>query len=79
MATGKVVGGVLLAADQLLGVEQLPVGARADLVHHGGLQVQEDAAGHMLASARLREEGVEGVVTASNSLVGRHLQRESVA
>ena len=31
VAAGIVVGGVLLARDQLLGVEQLPVGARADL------------------------------------------------
>ena len=31
VAAGVVVGGVLLARDQLLGVEQLPVGARADL------------------------------------------------
>ncbi len=39
VATGKVVGGVLLAADELLGVEQLTVHSSADFIHHGGLQV----------------------------------------
>ena len=39
----------------------------------GGLEVDEDAARHVLAGAGLGEEGVEGVVTAANGLVGRHL------
>jgi len=33
VSTGVVVGGVLLAGDKLLGVEQLAVGAGADLVY----------------------------------------------
>jgi hypothetical protein len=76
VATSEVVGGILLATDQLLGVEQLPVGAGADLVHHGGLQVEEDAAWHMLASAGLAEEGVEGVVATTNSFVTGHLREQ---
>jgi len=32
VATGVVVGSILLAGDQLLGVEQLPVGASAHLI-----------------------------------------------
>lgn len=43
------------------------------LIDHGGLEIEEHAAGHVLAGARLREEGVEGVVTAAHGLVGRHL------
>jgi hypothetical protein len=58
----------LLAGDQLLGVEQLAVGASADLVDHSGLQIQEDGAGHVLASTSLREEGVEGIVTACGGM-----------
>ena len=38
VATGEVVGGILLATDELLRVEQLAVGAGADLVNHSGLQ-----------------------------------------
>jgi hypothetical protein len=37
VATREVVGGILLAADQLLGVEELAVGACPDLVDNSGL------------------------------------------
>ena len=73
MATGVVVGGVLLAGDQLLGVEQLAVGASADLVDHGGLQIEEDATGNVLASASLGEKGVESIVATADGLVRGHL------
>ena len=66
MATGEVVGGILLAGDQLLRMEQLTVRTRADLIDHRRLQVDEDAARNVLASARLGEEGVERVITATN-------------
>ena len=36
-----VVGGILLAGDELLGVEQLLVGTGSDLVNHAWLQVHE--------------------------------------
>ena len=68
-----VVGGILLARDDLLGVEQLAVGAGADLVADRRLEVDEDRARHVLARARLREEGVEGVVAAADRLVRGHL------
>ena len=45
MTTGEVVGGILLTGDQLLGVEQLTVGTGADLIDHGGLQIDEHGAG----------------------------------
>ena len=43
------------------------------LTDDGGLQVDEDGTGHVLASASLAEEGVERVVTASEGLVTGHL------
>merc|ERR1711871_1155858 len=73
VATSVVVGSVFLAGDQLLGVVQLAVGASADLVDHGRLQVDVHGAGHVLASTGLGEEGVESVVTATDGLVGGHL------
>eukprot|EP00916_Digyalum_oweni_P009708 GHVL01016352.1.p1 GENE.GHVL01016352.1~~GHVL01016352.1.p1 ORF type:complete len:468 (-),score=45.07 GHVL01016352.1:77-1480(-) len=73
VATGVVVGSILLAGDQLLGVEQLTVGAGADLINNGGLQIDEDGTGDVLASAGLAEEGVEGVITTADGLVGGHL------
>mmetsp|Transcript_6690 Transcript_6690/g.10578 ORF Transcript_6690/g.10578 Transcript_6690/m.10578 type:complete len:279 (+) Transcript_6690:660-1496(+) len=73
VATGEVVGGILLAGDELLRVEELAVGSGTDLVDHGGLEVDEDTAGHVLASTSLREEGVEGIVSSADGLVGGHL------
>lgn len=73
MAAGEVVGGIFLAADELLGVEELAVRAGADLIDHGGLQLQHHAARNVLARPGLAEEGIEGVVPASHRLVARHL------
>jgi len=73
VATGEVVGGVLLAGDELLGVEELSVGAGSDLIDDGGLEIEEDAARDVLASTSLGEEGVEGIVATANGLVGGHL------
>uniref|UniRef100_S4RRR2 Uncharacterized protein n=1 Tax=Petromyzon marinus TaxID=7757 RepID=S4RRR2_PETMA len=73
VATSIVVGSVLLASDELLWVEQLPVRARAHLICSRKLQIHEDGAGHVFAGARLAEEGVERVVAAADGLVARHL------
>merc|ERR1711967_114538 len=73
VTTSVVVGSILLAGDQLLWVVELTVGAGADLIDHGWLEVKVDATRHVLASASLGEEGVEGVVTAADGLVGWHL------
>ncbi len=58
MATGIVIGGILLAADQELGVEEFAVGAGADLVDGGGVEIDEDGARDVFAIAGLSEEGL---------------------
>ena len=73
MTTGVVVGGVLLAGDQLLGVEELTVGTSADLIDDGGLQIDEDGAWDVLAGASFGEKGVERVITTTDGLVRWHL------
>lgn len=73
VTTSVVVGGILLAGDQLLRVEELAVRARADLVNDGWLEVNEHAAGHVLAGSSLGEERVERVVAAADRLVRWHL------
>ena len=59
MTTGVVVGSILLAADQLLGMEKLLVGSGSNLVDHSRLQVNKDSARDVLASASFRKEGGE--------------------
>jgi len=71
--SGVVVGSVLLAGDELLRVEELPVGAGANFINDRGFQVYKHGPGHMLASARLTEEGVEGVISSPDGLVTWHL------
>merc|ERR1719456_1205078 len=54
-------------------MEQLTIRACANLIHDGRLKVHEHATRHVLARAGLREERVESVVSAADSLVRRHL------
>merc|ERR1719451_117074 len=63
VAPGVVVGGVLLAVDQLLGVVELLVGSNSGLVNYGGLQVNKDSSRNMFSTAGLGEEGLEGGVS----------------
>jgi len=73
VTTGEVVGSVFLTGDELLGVEELSVGTGTDLIDDGGFEIEEDATGDVLASTSLGEEGVEGIVTTTDSLVRGHL------
>ena len=73
VATGIVIGSILLACDELLRVEELAVGASANFIDDCGFQVYEHCPGHMLASSCLTEEGVEGVISSPNGLVTWHL------
>jgi len=54
-------------------VEELAVSASADFVDNSGLEVEENSAGYVLASASLAEEGVEGVISTTDGLVRGHL------
>jgi len=73
VTTGVVVGGILFAGDQLLGVEKLTVGSGTDLIDNSWLQIDEDGSGDVFSGSSLTEEGVEGVITASDGLVTWHL------
>jgi len=73
VTTGEVVGGILLAGDELFWVEELSVGTSADFVNDSGFQVKEDATGDVLASTSLGEEGVESIIAATDGFVRGHL------
>jgi len=73
VTTGEVVGGILLTRDELLGVEELSVGSGTDLIDDGGLEIEEDSAGDVLASTSLGEEGVESIIATTDGLIGGHL------
>jgi hypothetical protein len=65
VATGVVVGRVLLATDELIGMEELRVSAVAHFVDNRGLKVNHDGTRHILAAASLAEEGLEALVVTS--------------
>lgn len=73
MTTGKIVGRIFLATDQLLRVEKLAICASADLIHHSRLQIQKHGTRNMFPGACFAEEGVECVVSATYRLVTWHL------
>ena len=54
-------------------MEQLSVGTGSNLVNDGWLEIQEDTSWHVLTSTSLREEGVEGIIAATDSLIRWHL------
>jgi len=54
-------------------VEELSVGSGSDFIDDGGFEIEEDGSGDVLSSTSLGEEGVEGVVTTTDGLVGGHL------
>jgi hypothetical protein len=59
VTTGIVVGRVLLARNDLLRVVKLTVGTSSDLIADTRLKIDENSTGNVLASASLREKGVE--------------------
>lgn len=59
MTTGIVVGSILLAADQQLGVEELSVVTGADLIDRAGVQIDEDGPRDVFAGTGLGEDGIE--------------------
>ena len=73
VTTGVVIGGIFFTGDELFWVEKLSVSTSSDLIDDSWFQIDEDGTWNMLASTSLGEEGVEGVVTTSDGLVGWHL------
>ena len=78
VSTGEIVGGIFFAGDQLFGVEELTIGARANFVDDRRFQIEEDTSRHMFSSARFGEECIESVVSSADRLVRRHLDNTPV-
>lgn len=70
MTTGVIVGSILLAANQELGVEERAVAAGADLIDGGRVEIDKDGSGHVFAAAGLAEEGLVGAWVANVLDVG---------
>lgn len=73
VTSGEVVSGIFLTGDQLFGVEQLSVSTGSDFVDNGRFEIQEDSSGDVLTGTSFGEEGVESIITTTDSLIGGHL------
>lgn len=73
MAAGKVVGSIFLAADELLGVEELAVCSSPHFINDSRLKINKDCTRDVLPSSSFAEKGVEGIISTANCLVTWHL------
>jgi len=73
MATGKIVGSVFFAGDQLLRMEQLAVSSCTHFIDNSWFKVHHDATRDVLSGAGLRKKRIERIIAATNGLVTRHL------
>jgi hypothetical protein len=73
VTSGEVVGGVFLSGDELLWVEELSVGTSSDFIDDGWFQVEENGSWDVFTSTGFGEEGVEGIISTTDSLVAWHL------
>jgi len=73
MSTRKVVCCVFLSRNELFGMEELAICARANFIHDSGFQVHKNAAWHVFPCARLAEKGVECIISTANGLIRWHL------
>ena len=71
MTSSVIVGGIFLARDHLLWMEQFPISSGPDFIDHIRLQIDVDRPRHIFALSRLGEEGAEARVGISGlSLFG---------
>jgi hypothetical protein len=73
VTTGVVVRGILLSRDKLLRVVKLSVGSGTNLINYSRLKIEVNSTGNVFSGTSLGEKGVEGVITTTNGLIGRHL------
>lgn len=63
---------ILLSGNDLLGVVELTVGAGADLVADGGLEIDVDGTGDVTALTGLGEEGGARIVSGFDAALAGH-------
>jgi hypothetical protein len=72
VTTSVVVGSIFLAVDDLLRVVELLVSSSTDFVAHRRLKIHVNSTGSVASRRSLTEEGVEGIIGLTNTLVRGH-------
>jgi len=73
VTSSEIVSGIFLSGDELFWVEQLSVGSGSDFVNNSWFEIEENGSWDVLTSSSFTEEGVESIITSTNSLVTWHL------
>jgi len=73
MTSCVVIGSIFFARNNLLRMVKLAISSRTDFIADSGLEINVNRTWYVFCSAGLREKGIEGIVSAPNSLVRRHL------
>lgn len=76
VTTSVVVSSILLASDELFGVEQLSVSASSNLVNDRGFQIDENSARNVLATSSLCNQETEISKEASNACSSKTKRRK---
>jgi hypothetical protein len=73
VTTGVVIGSIFLTRDQLLRMVKLSVSTSSDFIKWSWFKIKENSSWNVLSGTSLGEKGVEGIVTTTDGLIGRHL------
>jgi hypothetical protein len=73
MSSSEVVSGIFFTRDQLFWVEELSVGTSSDFIDDSWFEIEEYTSWDVFSSTSLTEEGVESIITTTNSFVRWHL------
>jgi len=73
VTTGVVVGGIFFSSDQLFRMEKLSVSSGTDFIDYCWFKIDENGSWNVFSSSSFTEEGVEGIISTSNSFVTWHL------
>ena len=73
VTTGIVVSSIFFTVDELFWVPELTIGSGTDFINDGGLEIDHDGTGDVLAGSGFGEESVEGIIANTDGLIGWHL------
>jgi len=73
MSSGEVVSGVFFTRNKLFWVEELSVSTSSDFIDNSWFEIKEYTSWDVFSGTSFTEEGVESIITTTNSFVRWHL------
>jgi hypothetical protein len=73
MSSCEVVSSIFFTRDQLFWMEELSVSTSSDFINNSWFEIEEYTSWDVFTSTSFTEEGVESIITTTNSFVRWHL------